>query len=503
MQSKNFLFGGPNLKKQTPLVLFTKYDFEQTENSNAFNSRFSQQFNVPCQRLSDENECNSFYTPLMEKKPVSIPKAPVKHKNQPKKFDLRPKKLQYSDDESDSLNTGDSGIHLGSSHLLNYKQHTSKSNRFGSSQERRLETKLNNTKVQTSDKENDKNVIRNTSVNVSNNGNNKTQSSVVFNSNAEALSQCDANLDWKNQLRWLQPRRDIGLWIECCRKKCKKWRFTDDYHDPTEVPNIWYCEMNSDKSIASCDIPECRIPLAIESTIIHNAFNAGSIVWAHIKGFPWWPGIVNDCPDTLTFYKRYRKSRKVVSYFVSFFGEEKFHCAWLGKKNLKPFRAYKYSQLIKRTKIHGVDYKELLQKAYEMATNALSLSILERLQKFSYIAHYENFHDVNNNLSLSHKSTAEIDTDTDSDIISNSYNENNYISLKEFYLNIIRKKSVDGSFNLLFIIYFRLLNVVLHSGLSTIPEVYLCDIIDVQNIKKTSNINRLSYVSTELLLIGH
>lgn len=69
--------------------------------------------------------------------------------------------------------------------------------------------------------------------------------SSVFNPNAETLSQCDNNLNWKEKLYWLQPRRDVGVWIECCRKKCKKWRYVEDYHDPVDVPKIWYCEMNS------------------------------------------------------------------------------------------------------------------------------------------------------------------------------------------------------------------------------------------------------------------
>ena len=59
------------------------------------------------------------------------------------------------------------------------------------------------------------------------------------------LSQCGENLDWKEKLYWLQPRRDVGLWIECCREKCKKWRYVEDYHDPVDVPKIWYCKMNS------------------------------------------------------------------------------------------------------------------------------------------------------------------------------------------------------------------------------------------------------------------
>lgn len=66
--------------------------------------------------------------------------------------------------------------------------------------------------------------------------------SSVFNPNAEELFQYDFN--WKQKLYWLQSKRDIGLWIECCRKNCKKWRYVEEYHDPLSVPKIWYCEMN-------------------------------------------------------------------------------------------------------------------------------------------------------------------------------------------------------------------------------------------------------------------
>lgn len=153
--------------------------------------------------------------------------------------------------------------------------------------------------------------------------------SSVFNPSAEGLFQYDFN--WKEKLYWLQPKRDIGLWIECCRKNCKKWRYVEEYHDPLNVPKIWYCEMNyglyisffkfyifytyicininiyvydlTDKSMASCNIPEHPNSFAIKSNLIENAYNAGSIVWAHMKGFPWWPGIINDCPDTFTYYK--------------------------------------------------------------------------------------------------------------------------------------------------------------------------------------------------------
>lgn len=60
---------------------------------------------------------------------------------------------------------------------------------------------------------------------------------------------------------------------------------------------------STDKSMASCDILEQPRSFAIESDLIENKYNAGSIVWAHVKDFPWWPGIVNDCPDTYTYYR--------------------------------------------------------------------------------------------------------------------------------------------------------------------------------------------------------
>lgn len=59
------------------------------------------------------------------------------------------------------------------------------------------------------------------------------------------LSPCNDTWSKEKKLLWLQPRRDVGMWIQCCRKKCKKWRYTDDFHDPVDVPKIWYCEMNS------------------------------------------------------------------------------------------------------------------------------------------------------------------------------------------------------------------------------------------------------------------
>ncbi|XP_017885357.1 zinc finger CW-type PWWP domain protein 1-like [Ceratina calcarata] len=222
-------------------------------------------------------------------------------------------------------------------------------------------------------------------------------SPVAFDRTKEILSQPDENADWQEILRWKQRRRDVGLWVECHRKNCRKNRFVEEYHDPTDVPKIWYCEMNSDKSLASCDIPEERIPPAIENDLIENDYNAGSIVWARVRGFPWWPAIVNDCPDTFAFYMLPPNTSKPSMYYVTFIDEHEFSYSWMEKSKLKPFKKYSYNQLIKKTKFNNIEYKEQLQRAYELARSALPLSILDRLQKYSYLALYYKFYKSNNN----------------------------------------------------------------------------------------------------------
>lgn len=103
----------------------------------------------------------------MDKICITTPKAPVKYKKQIKKGGLRPKKLHYTDDELDAI---DSGVYIqcNQSNDMFHKQRMAKCNRFDSSQSQihRLRVKLDKIKVQTNDKENDKNIIGNNKNNV-------------------------------------------------------------------------------------------------------------------------------------------------------------------------------------------------------------------------------------------------------------------------------------------------------------------------------------------------
>lgn len=97
-----------------------------------------------------------------------------------------------------------------------------------------------------------------------------------------------------------------------------------------------------------------------------------------------------------------------------------------------------------QTKFNGIDYQQLLQKAHKTATDALALSILERLRRFSFLALYEKFYDINNNSTQLISNTtrtdilSEMDTNSD-DEISCSHPINKHYTLKEYYLEVICK----------------------------------------------------------------
>ena len=58
------------------------------------------------------------------------------------------------------------------------------------------------------------------------------------------FSQPDPDLPLKERLLWLQERRQVGLWVQCSRPICNKWRYLKNVHDPIEIPREWFCHMN-------------------------------------------------------------------------------------------------------------------------------------------------------------------------------------------------------------------------------------------------------------------
>lgn len=57
-----------------------------------------------------------------------------------------------------------------------------------------------------------------------------------------------------------------------------------------------------DINFNNCDIPERKLSIYVEADLITNKFTAGSLVWAKVYTYPWWPAMVDDDPDTEQYY---------------------------------------------------------------------------------------------------------------------------------------------------------------------------------------------------------
>jgi len=163
-----------------------------------------------------------------------------------------------------------------------------------------------------------------------------------------------------------------------------------------------------DKSTACCFVPQIRYSKKFQEDLIENKYNAGSIVWARANGYPWWPAIVDDCPDFLRYYelrktsiipvsnlcvvscaytprlpnispnvktKRYVSSDRYVDmsihrfvmsemindwfqirYHVTFLNQH-LHHVWLSCKRIKPFVKYDRHELVKKKVFRSFDRK--------------------------------------------------------------------------------------------------------------------------------------------------
>ncbi|XP_043468474.1 zinc finger CW-type PWWP domain protein 1-like isoform X2 [Leptopilina heterotoma] len=334
---------------------------------------------------------------------VSQPMAPTKSsKNkQLNKLDIRPKKLLYNDpdNENDSVETlvkdsmaieeklkisgkkeemNDFTKHIEQNELDNEAEGEGQ---FEHSYNFRRRNK--NSKQELKKKSTQKKIVDKENVQLEN------PSTSDFNSMGLPLTPPSEELNMRGKVIWLQKRRDIGLWIECCNKKCKKWRYVEEYHDPTQVPEKWICSMNSDQNFSSCDAPQDSNYNKCEDDLILNKYNAGSIVWGKINGYPWWPGIVDDCPETLKYYELKGSSSIPVRYHVTFF-EKDVSRSWLTEKRIKPLKEDDAIQPTKKQQLvfKGKNYAEDVKKYLALAKSALPISITDRLEKFSFVSRY-------------------------------------------------------------------------------------------------------------------
>lgn len=103
-----------------------------------------------------------------------------------------------------------------------------------------------------------------------------------------------------NKMKGIHESRNVGLYVMC--DLCDKYRYLSQVTDPLDLPKKWYCYLNPDTNHSKCEDPEEEERDEDKGFCIQNCYNSGSVVWARIDGFPWWPAMVEDDPDFEVYY---------------------------------------------------------------------------------------------------------------------------------------------------------------------------------------------------------
>ena len=67
-----------------------------------------------------------------------------------------------------------------------------------------------------------------------------------------------------------------GIYVQCCKKKCQKWRLVTEFADASLVPEYWICSMNRDKTNSVCGVGGNSFKAANQD--IEVKFSCGSLV---------------------------------------------------------------------------------------------------------------------------------------------------------------------------------------------------------------------------------
>ncbi|XP_040355476.2 mucin-17 isoform X2 [Ixodes scapularis] len=192
-----------------------------------------------------------------------------------------------------------------------------------------------------------------------------------------------ASASKKELYRLLEARinNSEGTWVQCCKPKCNKWRCLQNVADPNEVPDEWYCFMNNDPQYNSCAAAEQDMS---QEEFVDVKFFVGSIVWAKLDSYPWWPAMIDDDPDSCLYFCNedpYDEDR-VTHYHVTFL-DKNVTRAWVREDRCVPLRP----EGVPGNKVPK-KYERAFNDAVERAKLAVKLPLPERIAEYCFINNY-------------------------------------------------------------------------------------------------------------------
>ncbi|CAN7986114.1 unnamed protein product [Ixodes hexagonus] len=172
-----------------------------------------------------------------------------------------------------------------------------------------------------------------------------------------------------------------GTWVQCCEANCGKWRYLQDMPDPNDVPDKWYCFMNKDPQYNSCEAAEQDMS---QEEFVDTKFFVGSIVWAKLASYPWWPAMIDDDPDSYIYFCNedpYDEDR-VTHYNVTFL-DKNVTRAWIREDHCMPF----HRDGCPKNKVTR-QYERAFNDAVKRAEHAVTLPLSERIAEYCFVNNY-------------------------------------------------------------------------------------------------------------------
>ncbi|KAL4221733.1 Zinc finger CW-type PWWP domain protein 1 [Mactra antiquata] len=194
----------------------------------------------------------------------------------------------------------------------------------------------------------------------------------------------------KSKKKKMQERElDItGTWVMCCNSDCMKWRYLHNVSDPSQIPDRWTCSMNTDSEHNSCDKSEENYD---ESDHIFTKYTEGSVVWAKMSGYPWWPAMVEIDPDTETFFSTDSDDPMIPTHYHVVFLDDHVSRVWVKSDQIVQFTEEEDPSLNAKINIKkkGTSFTKDIAKAKKNAFNALKCNLKERIELFGFAARYK------------------------------------------------------------------------------------------------------------------
>ncbi|XP_075925378.1 uncharacterized protein LOC116948411 isoform X4 [Petromyzon marinus] len=172
------------------------------------------------------------------------------------------------------------------------------------------------------------------------------------------------------------------IWVQCSNQACSKWRRLHNASDTSVLVDVWTCDMNKDTMYNSCSTAEedCSYESDVETDL-----QPGSLVWAKQFGYPWWPGMVENDPETEKYFLASKK-KGVMKYHVTFFDNVSSR-SWIPTYFIKPFENSMENMFSTKGQ-NGRYFTKRIADAVRKANCATKMSMQKRLDEFGFSETY-------------------------------------------------------------------------------------------------------------------